>query len=138
MATLSTGHDGLRIFLLTAHNLLREQLRELLENEGMEIVADSASAFEAARSIPLLKPDVALLDLVVADGNGIEVCQGARESSPRTHCIILASFFDAHAFREASRAGASAFVLRGIRDHGLPAAIRLAAQGESLMEPQGM
>lgn len=134
MATVPTGHDGLRVFLLTAHELVRQQLRELLENEGMQIVAGTASALEAARSIPLLKPDVALLDLIVPDGNGIQVCRGVRASNPGTYCIILASFFDKHAFRDALRAGASGFVLRGIRDHGLPAAIRLAAQGKSLME----
>jgi DNA-binding NarL/FixJ family response regulator len=127
MAPAPAPHDPLTVFLLAALVPLRRRLAELLRDEGMEIVGESSSARDAARSIPVLRPRVAVLDLTVPDGDGIALCREVRRTSPGTRCVILASFLDHRAYRAAMDAGASAFVLRQIRDHGLPAAVRRAA-----------
>ncbi|HKU11561.1 response regulator [Sinomonas sp.] len=127
--------EGIRVFILDDHELVRQGLRDLLEHEGMEIVGESESAHEAARRIPALKPHVAVLDGRLADGTGIEVCREVRSVDPHIRCLILTSYDDEQAMRAAVLAGASGYVLKQIRNHDLANAIRRAAAGESLFAP---
>jgi DNA-binding NarL/FixJ family response regulator len=127
--------EGIRVFILDDHELVRQGLRDLLEHEGMEIVGESESAHEAARRIPALKPRVAVLDGRLADGTGIEVCREVRSVDPHIRCLILTSYDDEQAMRAAVLAGAAGYVLKQIRSHDLANAIRRAAAGESLFAP---
>jgi DNA-binding NarL/FixJ family response regulator len=127
--------EGIRVFILDDHELVRQGLRDLLEHEGMEIVGESESAQEAARRIPALKPHVAVLDGRLADGTGIEVCREVRSVDPHIRCLILTSYDDEQAMRAAVLAGAAGYVLKQIRSHDLANAIRRAAAGESLFAP---
>lgn len=123
---VSADSRGLSVFLLVGHRPLRAEIRRMLEHEGMQLVGEGASAREALARIPAAGPDVAVLDARVADGTGIEVCRQAREALPGLGWVLLGSY---HHERPASGAEDCEFVLRDIRAHGLPEAIRRAAAG---------
>ena len=125
-----------RIFILNDHEPVRRELRDLLENDGFVIAGESGSAAEAARLIPLLEPDLAVLDDRLPDGTGIEVCRELRATAPGVRCLILTSWDEPHAVRAAVLAGASGYVLKQVRDNNqLVDAIRSAAAGSSLLRP---
>ncbi|WP_457948850.1 response regulator [Pseudarthrobacter sp. alpha12b] len=125
-----------RIFILNDHKLVRQGLRDLLEDEGFEIAGESGSAAEATRLISSLKPDLAVLDDRLPDGTGIEVCRQLRSAVPDVKCLILSSWDEHQAVRAAVLAGASGYVLKqvgGINE--LVNGIRSAAAGSSLFQP---
>ena len=110
----------IRVFLLDDHEIVRRGLRELLEStEDIEVIGESASAREAARRIPSLRPDVAIFDARLQDGSGIDACREVRSVDPTIKGLILTSYDDEHALTTAVLAGASAFVLKDIRSNGL-------------------
>ncbi len=123
----------LRVYLVDDHEIVRRGLRELLELEpDVQVVGESASAEEAARRIPALHPDVAVLDARLPDGSGIEVCRSIRAVDPRIRGLILTSFDDEQALAAAVLAGASGYVLKDIRGEELVADIRRVAAGQTL------
>jgi two-component system response regulator DevR len=126
----------IRVFLLDDHELVRRGLRELLELEAdIEVVGESASAAEAVRRIPALKPDVAILDARLPDGSGIDVCRDVRSIDPNVKALILTSYDDDTALFAAIMAGASGYVLKDIRGNDLVGGIRRVAAGQSLLDP---
>ncbi|MFD1211256.1 response regulator [Arthrobacter sp. GCM10027362] len=125
-----------RVFILDDHELVRRGLRELLEDEGFEVVGETDSAAEATRLIPALHPDVAVLDGRLPDGTGIEVCRDVRSVDPSLHCLILTSYDDEQALRGAVLAGATGYVLKQVGGTDLLAALRRTARGESLFDPE--
>ncbi|SDN41172.1 DNA-binding response regulator, NarL/FixJ family, contains REC and HTH domains [Cryobacterium flavum] len=125
----------IRVFILDDHELVRRGLRELLEGEGFDVVADTGLAVEATVLIPKLRPDVAILDARLPDGTGIEVCRDVRSVNPALQCLILTSYDDEQALRGAVLAGAAGYVLKEIRSTDLLDKIRRAAAGESLFDP---
>ena len=130
-----TSPAQMRVFILDDHELVRRGLQELLEDEGFEVVGTSGSAAEAARRIPALRPDVAVLDVRLPDGTGIEVCRDVHAVDPSLHCVMLTSYDDEQSLRGAVLAGASGYVLKEIRGTELVTALRRAAAGESLFDP---
>ncbi|WP_305072163.1 response regulator transcription factor [Pseudarthrobacter sp. BIM B-2242] len=125
---------GIRVFILDDHELVRRGLQDLLESEGFVVVGMSGSAAEAARRIPALRPDVAVLDARLPDGTGIEVCRDVHSVDETINCLILTSYDDEQALRGAVLAGASGYVLKEIGGSDLIGAIRRAANGESLFD----
>ncbi|MBG6213929.1 MAG: response regulator transcription factor [Cryobacterium sp.] len=125
----------IRVFILDDHELVRRGLRELLEGEGFDVVADTGLAAEAIVMILQLRPDVAILDARLPDGTGIEVCRDVRSIDPSLQCLILTSYDDEQALRGAVLAGAAGYVLKEIRSTDLLGKIRRAAAGESLFDP---
>jgi DNA-binding NarL/FixJ family response regulator len=126
----------IRVFLLDDHEVVRRGLHELLEAEGdIEVVGESASAQEAARRVPALRPDVAILDARLPDGNGIDVCRDIRSVDPSIKGLILTSYEDDEALFAAIMAGASGYVLKQIRGTDLVDAVRRVASGQSLLDP---
>jgi DNA-binding NarL/FixJ family response regulator len=123
------------VFILDDHELVRQGLRDLLEDEGFEVVGETGSAAEATRRIPALHPDISVLDGRLPDGTGIEVCRDVRSVDPDLRCLILTSYDDEQALRGAVLAGASGYVLKQIRSNDLVDGIRRAAAGETLFEP---
>ncbi len=126
----------IRVFLLDDHEVVRRGLGDLLQAEGdIEVVGESASAPEAARRIPALRPDVAILDARLPDGNGIDVCRDVRAVDPSIKGLILTSYEDDEALFAAIMAGAAGYVLKQIRGTDLVDAVRRVAAGQSLLDP---
>jgi two-component system response regulator DevR len=128
--------SSVRIFLLDDHEVVRRGVADLLRGEpGFEIVGEASTAAEAIARIPALKPDVAVLDVRLPDGNGVEVCREVRSRVPDLACLMLTSFADDEALFDAIMAGASGYVLKQIRGNDLIHAVRTVAGGESLLDP---
>jgi two-component system response regulator DevR len=126
----------IRVYLLDDHEVVRRGLRDLLEREGdIEVVGESASAEEAARRIPALRPQVAVLDARLPDGSGIDVCRDVRSVDPSIRALILTSYEDDEALFAAIMAGASGYVLKQVRGNDLVEAVRTVAAGQSLLDP---
>ncbi|WP_426565929.1 response regulator [Angustibacter sp. McL0619] len=124
-----------KVFLLDDHEIVRRGLRELLELEDdIEVVGESASAREATRRIPALRPDVALLDARLPDGSGIDTCRDVRSVDPTIAVLIVTSYDDEQALAAAVAAGAAGYVLKDIKGNDLVSSIRRAAAGESLID----
>ena len=125
-----------RVFLLDDHEVVRRGLRELVETEDdLEVVGEASTAAEALTRIPITHPEVAILDVRLPDGDGIEVCREIRSADPEVACLMLTSFADDEALLGAVIAGASGYVLKQIRGSDLVGSIRRVANGESLLDP---
>ncbi len=126
----------IRVFLLDDHEIVRRGLRELLEAEDdLEVCGEASTAEEALARVPATQPDVAVLDVRLPDGSGVEVCRDLKSADPELQCLMLTSFADDEALFSAVMAGASGYVLKQIRGSDLVDAIRRVATGQSLIDP---
>ena len=126
----------MRVFLLDDHEIVRRGVKELLEAEGdLEVVGEAGTAAEALARIPPTRPDVAVLDVRLPDGDGVQVCREIRSSHPEIQCLMLTSFADDQALFEAIMAGASGYVLKQIKGADVVEAVRSVAAGRSLLDP---
>ena len=123
------------VFLLDDHEIVRRGLRDLLEANGMTVVGEAGTAEEALQRVPATRPDVAVLDVRLPDGNGIEVCRELRSRDPELKCLMLTSYSDDEALLDAIVAGAAGYALKEIRANDLIDAIGRVAAGESLIDP---
>ena len=127
----------IKVFLLDDHELVRRGLHELLSLEtDLEVVGEASTAAEGLARIPAVRPDVAVLDVRLPDGNGVEVCRDIRSRLPEVHCLMLTSYADDEAMVDALLAGAAGYVLKDIRGADLVGAVRRVAAGESLLDPK--
>jgi two-component system, NarL family, response regulator DevR len=125
-----------RVFLLDDHEVVRRGVRELLEGDAdMEVVGEASTAEEALGRIPATTPDVAVLDVRLPDGNGVEVCREIRSQHPEVRCIMLTSYADDDAVYAAIMAGASGYLLKQVRGTDLIEGVRRVARGDSLLDP---
>ena len=125
-----------RVFVLDDHDVVRRGLKDLLEASGdIEVVGEAGTAIEARSSIPLAEPDVAVLDVRLADGSGVEVCREIRSRFPEIRCVMFSAFDDEVEIVASILAGASGYVLKQIRGSDIVNAVRKVASGESLFEP---
>lgn len=126
----------IRVFLLDDHEVVRRGLRDLIDAEDdLKVVGEAGTADEALRRVPATRPDVAVLDVRLPDGNGVEVCRELRSQRPDLNCLMLTSFSDDEALFDAIMAGASGYVLKQIRGTDLVDAVRRVGAGESLLDP---
>jgi len=126
----------IRVFLLDDHEIVRRGIRELLESEGdIEVVGESGLAQEAARRIPALRPDVAILDGRLPDGSGIDVCRQVRSVDPTIAGLILTSYDDDDALFAAIMAGAAGYILKQVGGNDLVETVRRVAAGQSTLDP---
>ncbi|WP_431959029.1 response regulator [Actinacidiphila sp. bgisy160] len=131
-----TEKSVITVFLLDDHEVVRRGVHELLSAEdGMEVVGEAGTAAEALARIPAVRPDVAVLDVRLPDGSGVEVCREIRSSQPGIACLMLTSYADDEALFDAIMAGASGYVLKDIRASDLVGAVRDVAGGRSLLDP---
>ncbi|WP_113701554.1 response regulator transcription factor [Nonomuraea lactucae] len=127
----------IRVFLLDDHEVVRRGVAALLDSEDdIEVIGEAGTAESAIARIPALKPDVAVLDVRLPDGNGVDVCREARSRLPGLACLMLTSFADDDALFDAVMAGASGYVLKQIHGSDLVGAVRTVASGQSLLDPQ--
>ena len=125
----------IRAFLLDDHEVVRQGVRALLESDGtIDVVGEASTAAEALGRIPAVQPDVAVLDVRLPDGTGIEVCREIR-SSLETPVLMLTSYSDDEALFESVMAGAAGYVLKQVRGNELVDAVKRVAAGESLLDP---
>jgi len=127
---------AIRVFLLDDHEVVRQGLRLLLEFEGdIEVVGEASTAAEAIARVPATQPEVAVLDVRLPDGSGIEVCREIKTHHPEVNCLMLTSFADDEALVAAVMAGAAGYVLKDVKGNDLVASVRAVARGESLLDP---
>lgn len=126
----------IRVFLLDDHEIVRRGLADLIALEqDMEVVGEAGTKAEALARIPATRPDVAVLDVRLPDGTGVEVCREIRSELDTVACLMLTSYSDDEALFDAIMAGASGYVLKEIRGNDLIDAIRQVAAGKSLLDP---
>ena len=131
------GPKQIKVFLLDDHEIVRRGVRELLEgNPDITVVGEAGTAASALARIPALRPDVAVLDVRLPDGDGITVCRDIRSKMPEVACLMLTSFGDDQAIFDAIMAGAAGYVLKQIRGTDLVGAVRTVASGESMLDPE--
>ena len=124
------------VFLLDDHEIVRRGVRDLLEAEpGITVVGEAGTAASALARIPALRPDVAVLDVRLPDGDGVMVCREIRSAMPQVSCLMLTSHEDQEALFDAIMAGASGYVLKQIRGTDLVDAVRAVAGGQSILDP---
>jgi two-component system, NarL family, response regulator DevR len=130
------GVMGIRVFLVDDHEIVRRGVCELLEGQDdMEVVGEAGTAEEGVSRIPAAKPDVAIVDMRLPDGNGVEVCREVRSLDSSIQCLILTSFSDDEALFDSIMAGAAGYLLKQIKGTDLVDAVRRVAAGQSLLDP---
>ncbi|WEH12593.1 response regulator transcription factor [Streptomyces sp. VNUA24] len=131
------GPDGpIRVFLLDDHEVVRRGVRDLLNDEpDISVTGEAATVEQALVRVPALRPQVAVLDVRLPDGDGITVCRELRSRMPELACLMLTSFDDEEALLDSIMAGASGYVLKQIRGSDLVSAVRTVAAGQSLLDP---
>jgi DNA-binding NarL/FixJ family response regulator len=124
-----------RVFVLDDHELVRRGLSELLAAEpDIEVVGEAATAEAALDRLPVLGADVAVLDVRLPDGDGIEVCREIRSSSPGTACLMLTGHSGDGPLLAAIMAGAAGYVMKQARGTDLVGAVRAVAAGRSALD----
>lgn len=135
----STWEDesvSLRVFLLDDHEIVRTGLRSLLEaTDDIVVVGEAGTVEEALARIPPTRPDVAILDVRLPDGSGVEVCREVRSHTPEIACVMLTSYPDDEALFAAIMAGAAGYVLKQVEGTNLVDDVRRVAAGQSLLDP---
>ena len=127
---------SIQVFLLDDHEVVRRGVRDLLEAEdGITVVGEAATCAQALVRIPALRPQVAVLDMRLPDGDGVTVCRELRSRMPELACLILTSFDDDDALLDSIMAGAAGYVLKQIKGSDLVAAVRTVASGQSMLDP---
>jgi two-component system response regulator DevR len=124
-----------RVVLVDDHEIVRRGLKELLQDEGFDVIGEAGNAEEALIRVRALRPDVAILDARLPDGSGIDVCRDVRSADPSIACLILTSYDDDDALFAAIMAGAAGYVLKQVHGTDLVDAIRRVAAGQSLLDP---
>jgi DNA-binding NarL/FixJ family response regulator len=126
----------LNVFLLDDHEVVRAGLRTLLEaTDDIVVVGEASTVEEALARIPSTKPNVAILDVRLPDGSGVEVCRDVRSSYPEITCIMLTSYADDDALLASVMAGAAGYLLKRVGKVNLVDAVRRAGAGQSLHDP---
>ncbi|MFG2138470.1 response regulator [Streptomyces sp. NPDC048650] len=126
----------IRVFLLDDHEVVRRGVQDLLEAEpDIEVVGEAGTAAHALTRGPALRPDVAVLDVRLPDGDGVSVCRELRSRMPGLACLMLTSFDDDDALLDAIMAGAAGYALKEIKGIDLVAAVRTIASGRSMLDP---
>ncbi|MEO5832879.1 MAG: response regulator transcription factor [Nakamurella sp.] len=125
----------LRVFLVDDHEVVRRGVAEMIEDEDdMTVVGQAATVAQALARIPALQPDLALLDVRLPDGNGVELCRELTSRMPHLNCLMLTSFTDEQAMLDAILAGAGGYVIKDIRGMELLSAVRTVGAGRSLLD----
>jgi len=127
----------IRILLVDDHEIVRRGIADLIgTQDDLEIVGEAATVAEALARAPRAQADVAILDVRMPDGNGIELCRELRSQLPELNCLMLTSYADDEALVDAIMAGAAGFVLKQVLGIDLINAVRTVGAGGSLLDPK--
>ncbi|MEV6057203.1 response regulator transcription factor [Streptomyces sp. NPDC052107] len=134
---MADGAQGspIRVFLLDDHEVVRRGVRDLLDDEpDISVIGEAGTVEQALVRVPALRPQVAVLDVRLPDGDGVTVCRELRSRMPELACLMLTSFDDEEALLDSIMAGASGYVLKQIQGSDLVSAVRTVAAGQSLLD----
>lgn len=125
----------IKVFLVDDHEIVRRGLVDLLDSDPeLTVIGEAGDVTQALARIPALRPDVAVLDVRLPDGNGIELCRELLSRLDGLHCLILTSFTDEQAMMDAILAGASGYVVKDIKGMELAKAVKEVGSGRSLLD----
>lgn len=125
------------ILVVDDHEVVRQGIRAYLSAQpGLEVIAEAGSGAEAVRLAGELAPDVALMDLLMPEMDGVEATRQVRKVSPRTQVVVLTSFHEDEHIFPALRAGAISYLLKDVKMEELAEAVRRAARGEASLHPR--
>jgi DNA-binding NarL/FixJ family response regulator len=125
----------LTVFLVDDHEVVRRGIADLLDAEGdLTVIGQAPSVTVALARIPAMRPDVAVLDMRLPDGNGVEMCRELRSRMPGLQCLILTSYTDQEAMVDAILAGAAGYVIKDIQGMDLVSAVRTVGSGTSMLD----
>ena len=129
---------AVRIFHVDDHEVIRIGIDAVIEKcQGLQLVGWAATADEALHRIPVARPDVAILDIQLGEGqNGIELCREIRSRWPEIHCLMFTAYGDDQSVFAAIMAGAAGYLLKGVGAAALIDAVRAVAAGRSLLDPK--
>ena len=135
-AEASAGNGRrISVFLLDDHEVVRRGVRDLLTAEpDIDVIGEAGTMASALERLPALRPDVAVLDVRLPDGDGVSVCREIRSTMPGTACLMLTSYGDDHALLGAIMAGAAGYVLKQTCGADLVSAVRTVAVGQSTLD----
>jgi DNA-binding NarL/FixJ family response regulator len=125
----------IRVLVVDDHPMVREGLRGMLSDPGVEVIAEAASGAEALRLAALLRPDVVLLDLELPDIDGLAVLGRIRAQDAGLPVLVVTMHEDAGLMRRAVKAGANGYVLKGVDRRELLASVRAVRSGGSVVDP---
>jgi DNA-binding NarL/FixJ family response regulator len=128
--------EKIRVLIADDHALLREAMRNLIDRQDdIEVVGEASDGEEAVQLSSRLKPDIAIMDIVMPKLNGIEASKEIKKISPGTAIIILTAYDDAQYVLGLLEAGAAGYLLKSARGRDVVAAIRAVREGESVLHP---
>jgi DNA-binding NarL/FixJ family response regulator len=123
-----------RVMVVDNHEIVRDGLKAAIKRHPvLQVVGEAESVATAVTEADRVKPDVIVMDVRLPDGSGIDACRTIRVQQPGVHILMLTSYEDDAALRASAQAGASAFLLKGVRTRDLALAIEAVARGESLL-----
>lgn len=129
------SENAINVMIIDDHEVVRRGISEVVDRcEGLKVIAEAGSVAEAVRRAELMMPQVALVDLRLPDGTGIDIINQLRERSPQTKCVVLTSFDDDDALSEALQAGAKAYLLKSVRGAEITEVIKAVAGGRVLLD----
>ncbi|MGY2003349.1 response regulator [Blastococcus sp. SYSU DS1024] len=132
---MGASTPSVRVFLVDDHEVVRRGVAEVLEDDPViTVVGEAGSRADALARAPAVRPDVAVLDMRLPDGDGATLCRELRARLPALRCLVLTSYADRAARDEAVRAGAAGFLLKQVRGSALVSAVRTVAAGRVLTE----
>lgn len=127
----------IRVFITDDHEIVRRGIAALIDaQDDMQVVGEAATAAQARARLAAVRPDVAVLDVRLPDGSGIDVCRAIKQHQPGIRCLMLTAYDDEDALRAAVIAGADGYVIKDIRGSSLLADIRAASEGKRLIDPR--
>jgi DNA-binding NarL/FixJ family response regulator len=131
----SSAEHRITVFLMDDHEIVRRGVRDLLESEpDIDVIGEAGTAASALQRLPALRPDVAVLDVRLPDGDGVSVCREIRSTLPGTACLMLTSYGDDQALLGAIMAGAAGYVSKQTCGSDLVSAVRTVAAGQSTLD----
>jgi DNA-binding NarL/FixJ family response regulator len=130
------GDAQITVFLLDDHEVVRRGLRDLLATEpDIDVIGEAGTVASALARMTALRPDVAVLDVRLPDGDGVSTCREIRSRLPGTACLMLTSYGDEQALLGAIMAGAAGYAMKQASPAELVSAVRAVAAGESILDP---
>ncbi|TNM70294.1 response regulator transcription factor [Streptomyces sp. NP160] len=128
-----------RVFLVDDHEVVRLGVAAVLSTDpGITVVGGSGTAAGALARVPALRPDVAVVDVRLPDGDGVTLCRELRERVPGLRVLVLTSYSDDEALLDAVMAGASGYLLKDVLGADFVAAVRTVGSGGTTLDPRAV